>query len=162
MSNPNQQNDYSFRWKLQPIRVLLRSRRLRMWRYSIRQTVPRLLWEFYLLLRRFLLELRSLPYRMALLCKRPRYLYGIVFPGPYLQVSPEGHLEPCTRIHAYRQDIKRFLTSRRWATVIDWEVYQEGWVSGAAWGVRNPCSYSEASIERSFISPSKLTEEVRR
>ena len=80
----------------------------------------------------FLLESRSLVYRMKLRRKRRYNVYGLVL-GPCLQLTPTEGLCMNMRSLACISDIESFLSERPWATIVDQEVYQDAWVKGAEW-----------------------------
>jgi hypothetical protein len=96
------------------------------------------------LLRGFLLELRSLVYRMALRCKRRYDLYGLDV-GPLHQIEA-GHLRWNTRTRACTSDMKSFEESRPWATMIDLEVYRDAWGRGAEWGEHSSCKQEKGNL----------------
>jgi hypothetical protein len=87
----------------------------------------------------FLLELRSLAYRMRLRHTRRYDVYGLDL-GPCHQPGSSGHLEMNTRTLACIADIENFLSVRPWATTVDLEVYRDAWVKGAEWGKNRRCS----------------------
>jgi hypothetical protein len=87
------------------------------------------------LLRVFLVELRSLVYRIALQYKRRYDLYGLPV-GPVHQ-KIQGHLHWNIRTRACTLDMKSFAEGRLWATMIDWEVFRDAWARGAEWGEHN-------------------------
>lgn len=113
--------------------------------------------DLALLLRRYLLELRSFQYRIALLYKSPsgRYLQG-VDPGPYYQYSQDGHPELNIHTHICTAYIKHFWSSHPWATVIDMELYRDAWVAGAEWTENNV--YKKSQPEWVPLIPSDLKE----
>ena len=116
---------------------------------SLRKRVRRLLSGslYHLpLLRGFLLELRSLVCRMVLRYERRCYLYGFSV-GPLHQIEG-GHLCWNTRTRACILDMKSFEASRPWATMVDWEVYRDGWVKGAEWAERNSCKSGPDNLSR--------------
>ncbi len=86
----------------------------------------------------FLLELRSLAYRMRLQYKRHYRVYGIDL-GPCHQMKPSGHPELNMRTLGCIADIENFGSARPWATTIDLEVYRDAWAKGAEWVANNSC-----------------------
>jgi len=89
------------------------------------------------LLRVFSLELRSFVYRMGLQYKRRFDLFGLDV-GP-LHQNEAGHPRWNTRTRGCTLDMKSFLASRPWATMIDLEVYRDAWGRGAEWGEHSSC-----------------------
>src|SRR5439155_7424427 len=66
--------------------------------------------------------------------RRPFRVRGL----PVYRLAPNGMFEPCTETPACMRDTGNFFSSRQGATLIDFEIYQEGWIAGARWGVNNP------------------------
>jgi len=109
------------------------------------------------LLRVFLLELRSLVYRIGLQYKRRYDLYGLDL-GPLHETLSDGHLRWNTRTRACSLDMQSFEASRPWATMLDWEVYQDAWVKGAEWGENNSCNSRQDKVSREFSSNSGVND----
>jgi hypothetical protein len=105
------------------------------------------------LLRVFLLELRSLVYRIGLQYKRRYDLYGLDG-GPLHEKTSSGHLRWNIRTRACSEDMQSFESSRPWATMLDWEVYRDAWVKGAEWAESNFCKSGQDKLSRESSSNS--------
>jgi len=113
-------------------------------RAATREAVIRLRVGLYRLglLREFLLEIRSLLYRISILCKRRYDLFGLNV-GPIHEIH-SGYANWNTRTHACTVDMQNFLASRPWSTTIDLELYRDAWAQGEKWGA---CNFRKQDME---------------
>jgi hypothetical protein len=74
----------------------------------------------------FVKSMRSLALRTVSGCK-PRYRTCLLCMVPCVGALA-GHLEPSIHAHAYTRDIRNFVLTRPWATILDLQVYRAcGW-----------------------------------
>lgn len=110
--------------------------------------LPRFLRVWIALATGFGCELRSFWLRTRLRYERGYGRYPVPFlPSCYL--APSGDYREDMRSRACMSDIESFLSERPWATVVDQEVYRDGWLAGAEWSVRNPL----LARERQAVTP---------
>jgi len=79
----------------------------------------------------FLLELRSLCYRMARLRQTDLYRTGLGI-GPAFDPTRNGSFQECTRTHACTRDMQNFYATRPGVTIFDIELFLAGWKAGSA------------------------------
>jgi hypothetical protein len=79
----------------------------------------------------FLVELRSLCYRMARLGQTDLYRTGLDI-GPAFDPTKNGSFQVCTRTHACTRDMQNFYATRPGATILDIELFLAGWKAGSA------------------------------
>jgi hypothetical protein len=84
----------------------------------------------------FLSEMRSLLRRIVLQYKRRGDPY-ILIVDLRRPTDQEGDLLVHMRRRACISDIESFVASRRWATMIDLEIYRDAWAKGEKWSNRN-------------------------
>jgi hypothetical protein len=95
---------------------------------------PRLLAAWIVVrLRELLSEARSLVGRMKTRREKQHYLVTV---GPAWVTDPTKRLAPCTRTRARTTDIQEMLSNRPWASLVDLEIFLEGWDRGEKWGYR--------------------------
>lgn len=92
----------------------------------------------------FLLELRSLRFRMALRRKRQYEVYGVDW-GPAYQYPPDAPPSRCTRTDACRQDIENLVVQYPAATMVDVEMWRNAWVAGAEWAENSLCKSAQSN-----------------
>lgn len=63
--------------------------------------------------------------------------------GPWWEVRGDGTLQRSMRTHARIQDIKAAFENRQWGTILDRQLFLEGWDAGVRFARRN--SYRELS-----------------
>jgi hypothetical protein len=98
------------------------------------------------ILQGFLLETRSLVYRMGIRYKRPHDVDGVVF-GPYWEKTSDGNLPLSIRTQSCIGDTERFVNGFPWVTTIDAAVFVHAWELGAEWGMSNSCKSTESPQE---------------
>jgi hypothetical protein len=81
-------------------------------------------------LHELLSEARSLVGRMKTRRERQHYLVTV---GPAWVTDPTQRLVPCTRTRARTTDIQEMLSNRPWASLVDLEIFLEGWDRGEKW-----------------------------
>ena len=85
------------------------------------------------------LEVRSLIFRIGLQLGKRRQFH-LVDLGAACHPDQNGLLSECIRVRDCSADTESFAASRPWATIIDWQVFREGWEAGAQWSRDNQCS----------------------
>src|ERR1700726_2816245 len=76
--------------------------------------------------------MRSLALRTGSGCK-PRYRTCLLCVGP-CGGALAGHREPNIHARAYTRDIKNYVLTHPWATILDLQVYRDVWPEGVEWG----------------------------
>ena len=79
--------------------------------------------------RELLQESRSFCGRIGVVRGGMRY----VEVGRGWEMTPTGHLVSCTRTRARTSDIQQMLSSRPWASLVDLQIFLEGWDRGERW-----------------------------
>jgi hypothetical protein len=95
-------------------------------RFLHRLRIHRVVWLYG-----FLLECRSLCYRMARLRQTDLYRTGLDI-GPAFDPTENGSSQECTRTHACTRDMQNFYAKRPGATIFDIELFLAGWKAGSA------------------------------
>jgi len=81
--------------------------------------------------------MRSLAPRIAAVCK-PRYTLYPLCVGRFERAST-GHLVPNIRKHACTRDIRNFVSSHPWATILDLQAYRDAQLEEVEWAESNSC-----------------------
>jgi len=100
--------------------------------------------ESVLLLSAIARELCNCGQRIIRLRKSKMYLSGLCMDSDYHSV-PGVFPRPCIRMRACIQGIQSLYTSRPWTTVLDAEIFAQGWKQGAASPGCSLCSGTHAT-----------------
>ena len=71
-------------------------------------------------------------------CK-PRYRTCLLCVGPCVGALA-GHREPSIHAHAYTRDIRNYVLTHPWATILDLQVYRDVWPEGVEWAESSSCN----------------------
>lgn len=91
----------------------------------------------FALLYGFLLELRSLLWRIVRLQRTKLYRKSLDI-GPAFERTPDGSYQECTRTRACSADMRNLYATRPGLTILDAELFLAGWKLGWEWGYHNP------------------------
>jgi len=95
--------------------------------------------------------MRSLAHRIVSGCK-PRYRTCLLCVGPCVGALA-GHLEPSIHAHAYTRDIRNFVLTRLWATILDLQVYRDVWPEGVEWAESSSCNQERETGQKLPCGP---------
>ena len=85
----------------------------------------------------FVKLMRSLALRIVSGCRR-RYRTCLLCVGP-CGGALAGHLEPSIHAHAYMRDIRNFVLTHPWATILDLPMDRDAWLEEVEWAESNSC-----------------------
>src|ERR1035438_6540412 len=85
----------------------------------------------------FVKLMNSLALRIAGVCKL-RYKTCLLYVDRCKRASTE-HRGPNTHVRACKRDIRNFVQTRRWATILDPELYRGAWLEEVAWAESSFC-----------------------
>ena len=80
---------------------------------------------------------RSLAPRIAGVCKL-RCRTCLLFVGR-CEGALAANLEPNIHVHARTPDIRNFVWTHRWATILDLQMYRAAWLEGVEWAESSSC-----------------------
>src|SRR5947209_19625825 len=82
-------------------------------------------------------ESYSLIHRIRIVFQRNPYgVFGVPL-GPTWKQSSTGHLERCTETHGRMMGMQSLFAKRPWASLVDLQLYLEGWDKGVEWARRS-------------------------
>jgi hypothetical protein len=85
----------------------------------------------------FVKLMRSPASRIVAVCK-PRYKTCLLGVGP-CEGALAGYLEPHTHAHVYRRDIRNFVVTHPWATILHRPMYRDAWREEGEWAENSSC-----------------------
>ena len=97
---------------------------------------------------------RSLALRTVSGCK-PRYRTCLLGVGPCVGALA-GHLEPSIHAHAYTRDIRNFVLTHLWATILDLQVYRDVWPEGVELAESSSCNQERETGQKVAMRTSVL------
>jgi hypothetical protein len=90
-------------------------------------------------------ESYSLIHRIRIVFQRNPYgVFGVPL-GPTWKQSSTGHLERCTETQGRMMGMQSLFAKRPWASLVDLQLYLEGWDKGVEWARRSGGSGNPSS-----------------
>jgi hypothetical protein len=95
--------------------------------------------------------MRSPSLRIVSGCKL-RYRTCLLCVGP-CGGALAGHPEPSIHAHAYTRDIRNFVLTHLWATILDLQVYRDVWPEGVEWAESSSCNQEQETGQKLPCGP---------
>jgi hypothetical protein len=97
---------------------------------SASSSVRHFYWSLNLYIHTLLSEFRTVLQRTEFRLKKRLDQNGVDL-GAHYRMRPNGHLEPNTRTQNRIRDTRYLLSKHPWATLVDLQIFLEGWDKGA-------------------------------